>query len=88
MQLFKYINPLSVKLFACSHQYSGNVAPVGGVGGGGGREGQGDQKVQQFQFQTSGILFFMSVHKLKGPEISRFLQCMLQFLDNLWKITT
>ena len=35
MQLFKYINPLSVKLFACSHQYSGDVAPVGGGGPGG-----------------------------------------------------
>ena len=39
-------------------------------------------KVQHFQFQTSGILFFTSVQKLYAPEISRFLSRMLQFLDN------
>ena len=39
-------------------------------------------KVQQFQFQTSVILLFMGVQKLYGPEISWFLHCMLQFLDN------
>ena len=38
---------------------------------------------QQFQFQTSGILLFAGVKKLFGPEISRFLPCMLQFSDNL-----
>ena len=36
-------------------------------------------KVQLLQFQTSGILLFMGVHKLCGPEILRFLPCMLQF---------
>ena len=41
------------------------------------------KKVQQFQFQTSGILSFTVVQKLCGPEISRFLPCMLQILDNL-----
>ena len=41
-------------------------------------------KVQQFLFQTSGILLLTGVQKLCGPEISRFLPCILQFLDNLW----
>ena len=41
-------------------------------------------KVQQFLFQTSGILLLTGVQKLCGPEISRFLPCVLQFLDNLW----
>ena len=40
-------------------------------------------KVQQFLFQTSGILLLTGLQKLYGPEISRFLPCMLQFLDNL-----
>ena len=40
-------------------------------------------KVQQVQFQMSGILFFTSVQILYGPKISRFLPCMLQYLDNL-----
>ena len=40
-------------------------------------------KVQQFQFQTSGILLFMGVQKSYRPEMSRFFQCMLHFLDNL-----
>ena len=39
-------------------------------------------KVQQFQFQTLGVLLFMVVQKLSGPEISRFSPCMLQFLDH------
>ena len=39
-------------------------------------------KAQQFQFQTSGIILFMGVQKLHGPDISRILQCMLQFLDS------
>ena len=39
-------------------------------------------KVQQVQFQTSGVLLFMGVKKLYGPEISRLLQCMFKFLDN------
>ena len=42
-------------------------------------------KVHQFQFQISKILLFMGVSKIQGPEILRFLPCMLQFLDNfLW----
>ena len=41
------------------------------------------KKVQQFQFQTSGMLLFTGVQKLYGPEISWFLSCMLQFLANL-----
>ena len=44
------------------------------------------KKVQQFQFQTSAILSFMGVQELYGQEISRFLPCMLQSLDNLWQI--
>ena len=41
-------------------------------------------EVQQIQFQKSAILVFMGVvPKLYGPEISRLLPCMLQFLDNL-----
>ena len=32
---------------------------------------------------STGILLFMDVQKLYGPEISRFLPYMLQFLDNL-----
>ena len=32
------------------------------------------------------ILPFTGVQKLYGPEISRFLPCMLQFLDNLRRI--
>ena len=43
-------------------------------------------KVQQFQFQTSGILLFTGVQKLYGPEISQFFPCMLQFLTNLLRI--
>ena len=31
-----------------------------------------------------GILPFMDVQKLYGPEISQFLLCMPQFCDNLW----
>ena len=40
-------------------------------------------KVQQHQIQTPGMLFLTGVHKLYGLEISRFLTCMLPFLDNL-----
>ena len=36
-----------------------------------------------FQFQTSGILLFTGAQKIYRPEISRFLPCMLHFLDNL-----
>ena len=43
-------------------------------------------KVQQFQFQTQGLLLFMSVQKLHWPEISQYLLCMLQFLNNLWQL--
>ena len=57
------------------------VATVGGRGisGEGGAGGHGLptsiselNKVQQFQFQTSGILFFAGVQKLYAPEISGF----------------
>ena len=34
-------------------------------------------KVQQIQFQTSGVLLFIGVQKLYGPEISRFLPFVL-----------
>ena len=44
------------------------------------------KKVQQLQFQTSGVLLFMGVQRLYGPKISRFLPCMLQYLDNLWQL--
>ena len=40
-------------------------------------------KVQQFQFQTPGILLFTGVQKLYEPEISKLFSCMLQVLDNL-----
>ena len=40
-------------------------------------------KVQLFQFQTSSILLFMGVQKLYEPEISQFLPCMLQVLENI-----
>ena len=43
-------------------------------------------KVQKFQFQTSGILLFTDVQKLYGPDILQFLPCMLQLLDNLWRL--
>ena len=43
-------------------------------------------KVQQFQFETSGILLFTGVQKLCGPEISRFLPYILQFWDNLRRL--
>ena len=46
------------------------------------------KKVQQFQFQTSGVFLFTGVQEIYGPEISQFLPCMLQFLDNLrWHFT-
>ena len=45
------------------------------------------QKVQKFQFETSGILLFTDVQKLYVPEISQFLPCKLQFLDNLWRLS-
>ena len=46
----------------------------GGEGGGAGGHGpltsiSKPNKVQQVQFQTSGILFFTSVQKLYGPKI-------------------
>ena len=43
-------------------------------------------KVQQFLFQTSEMLLFTGVQKLYGPEIPRFLTCMLQFLVNLHRL--
>ena len=44
------------------------------------------KNVQEFQFQKSGILDFTGVQKLYGPEISRFLPCMIQVLDNLQQL--
>ena len=44
------------------------------------------KKFQQFQFQTSGILIYVDFQKLHGPEISPFLPCILQFLDNLRRL--
>ena len=43
-------------------------------------------KVQQFQFQTSGILLFMGIQNLYGPEMSHFLPYILQFLENLRRL--
>ena len=40
-------------------------------------------KVQQFQFQTSGIMLLMGVQKLYRPKILQFLPSMLQYLNNL-----
>ena len=36
-----------------------------------------------FSFKHKRYCFFMGVQKLYEPEISRFLPCMLQFLENL-----
>ena len=36
------------------------------------------EKVQQFQFQTSKILLLTGAQKLYGPEIPQFLTCMPQ----------
>ena len=45
--------------------------PLGGQGGHSTPTSTSDpKKVQQFQFQTSEILFFMGVQKLYGPKIS------------------
>ena len=44
-------------------------------------------KIEKFHFQTSRILLLTNVQKLHEPEISQFLQCMLQFLDNLWRLS-
>ena len=44
-------------------------------------------KVKKFQFQTSRILLLTNVQKLHEPEISQFLPCILQFLDNLWRLS-
>ena len=43
-------------------------------------------KLQQFQFQTSGILFLAGVQKLCSLGISWFLPCMLQSFDDLWQL--
>ena len=39
-------------------------------------------RIQHFQSQTSGILLLTGVQNLCRLKISRFLPCMLQFLDN------
>ena len=43
-------------------------------------------KVQQFHFHTSEILFSTRAQKLYGPEISRYSPCMLQFLGNIRRL--
>ena len=43
-------------------------------------------KVHKFQFPTSRILLFTHVQKLYRPDISKYLLCMLQCLDNLWRL--
>ena len=43
-------------------------------------------KVQQFQFQTSGILLPTGVHKLYGSKMAQFLPSRLQILDNLQRL--
>ena len=68
---------------------------VRGIATGGDQEGHAPpllnsnskpKTVQQFQFQISGILFFMGVQKLYGPEFYNFYSVyMLQFLYNLWQ---
>ena len=65
------------------------VQPLGGLGGHGSLTLISEPKqVQQFQFQTSGVFLFTGVQEIYGPEISQFLPCMLQFLDNLrWHFT-
>ena len=40
-------------------------------------------KVQPFQFQIPSILLFMGIQKLYEREISKFLPCVLQVLENL-----
>ena len=71
-----------------------NIFSNRGVATGGGWQGamprptsiSEPNKVQQFQFQTSGILLFTGFQKLYKPEISRFLPFMLQFLDYLRRL--
>ena len=78
-------------LLTCN--YRGIATRGKGRRGGGGQDGHGPpnsisepNKVQKFQFQTSGILLFTDVQKLYRPEISQFLPYMLQFLNNLWRL--
>ena len=37
---------------------------------------------EQFYSQTLGILLFMGVQKLHGPEMPQFLKCIPQLLEN------
>ena len=61
-----------------------------GIATGGGQEGHGPptsifklNNVQQFQFKTPRMLLLLRCSEIMGPEISRFVTCVLQFLDNL-----
>ena len=42
---------------------------------------------QNKQGPTVSVSNITIVQKLYGPEISQFLPCMLQFLDNLWRVS-
>ena len=63
---------------------------AGGAGGRGGPQGKPSpalqffkpNKVQQFQFQTSGILLFMCVQKLYGLEFYNFHQHFVGLILN------
>ena len=45
------------------------------------------KRYKSFRFKHQGYCFVLTdVQKLLGPEISQFLPCMLQFLDNLWRL--
>ena len=43
-------------------------------------------KIQQFPFQHIRNIAFNRCSEIIRPEISRFLPCLLQFLDNLWRL--
>ena len=89
----KFINTIyKTKLFYIITTISGIA--TGGRAGGGGVLGEpwtlltliyGPNKVQKFQFQTSGILLFKDIQRLYVPEILQVLPSMLQLLDNLWR---
>ena len=65
------------------------VQPLGGPRGPCPSQLKFDSQTKQsptISVSTSGILAFMGVEKLNGPEILRFLARMLQFLDYLWQL--
>ena len=62
-------------------------------GGGGGHGGPGPLRFnfrakQGPKISASNIknIAFLDVQELYGPDISQLLSCMLQFLDNLWRL--